>query len=257
MDSHRIDNRPCPIQHGAHVGPVGPRWAPCWPHGPCYQGCCPILDSIYTTADTEEFTDGCDNTRRMRVTEPKFLLCLDAGSLFIALSPKHSGKYHNRPLSCDHSSCSSCSAIFPDTSSSILNAVICWSICALCIYLLGGLVINSQFLKWPSMFWRVVTQEQRTIASLKSPWWLWAVPKCDLPKQIMGKWLLHAYWDYSVPTKQMGQVIELRLVTWFCYQIITKSGNKTVAPLWPDWNSSKVEGSWSLPSLCIQQVEKL
>ena len=27
-------------QHGAHLGPVGPRWAPCWPHEPCYQGCC-------------------------------------------------------------------------------------------------------------------------------------------------------------------------------------------------------------------------
>ena len=23
---------------GAHLGPVGPRWAPCWPHKPCYQG---------------------------------------------------------------------------------------------------------------------------------------------------------------------------------------------------------------------------
>ena len=21
-----------------HLGPVGPRWAPCWPHEPCYQG---------------------------------------------------------------------------------------------------------------------------------------------------------------------------------------------------------------------------
>ena len=28
-------------QHGAHLGPVGPRWAPCWPHEPCYQGCLP------------------------------------------------------------------------------------------------------------------------------------------------------------------------------------------------------------------------
>ena len=26
-------------QHGAHLGPVGPRWAPCWRHEPCYQGC--------------------------------------------------------------------------------------------------------------------------------------------------------------------------------------------------------------------------
>ena len=25
-------------QHGAHLGPVGPRWAPCKPHEPCYQG---------------------------------------------------------------------------------------------------------------------------------------------------------------------------------------------------------------------------
>ena len=25
--------------HGANMGPVGPRWAPCWPHEPCYQAC--------------------------------------------------------------------------------------------------------------------------------------------------------------------------------------------------------------------------
>ena len=25
-------------QHGTHLGPVGPRWAPCWFHDPCYQG---------------------------------------------------------------------------------------------------------------------------------------------------------------------------------------------------------------------------
>ena len=23
--------------HGFHLGPVGPRWAPCWPHDNCYQ----------------------------------------------------------------------------------------------------------------------------------------------------------------------------------------------------------------------------
>ena len=23
-------------QNGAHLGPTGPRWAPCWPHKPCY-----------------------------------------------------------------------------------------------------------------------------------------------------------------------------------------------------------------------------
>ena len=25
-------------QHGAHMGPTGPRWAPCWPHELCYLG---------------------------------------------------------------------------------------------------------------------------------------------------------------------------------------------------------------------------
>ena len=25
-------------QHGVHLGPTGPRWAPCWPHEPCYLG---------------------------------------------------------------------------------------------------------------------------------------------------------------------------------------------------------------------------
>ena len=25
-------------QYGAHLGPVGPRWAPFWPHESCYQG---------------------------------------------------------------------------------------------------------------------------------------------------------------------------------------------------------------------------
>ena len=25
--------------HGAHLGPVGPRWVPCRPHEPCYLGC--------------------------------------------------------------------------------------------------------------------------------------------------------------------------------------------------------------------------
>ena len=32
-------------QHGAHLGPVGPRWAPCWPHEPCYQGSYQCRDS--------------------------------------------------------------------------------------------------------------------------------------------------------------------------------------------------------------------
>ena len=34
-------------QHGAHLGPVGPRLAPCWPHEQCYWGSCPRLASVW------------------------------------------------------------------------------------------------------------------------------------------------------------------------------------------------------------------
>ena len=32
----------------AHLGPVGPRWATCWPHEPCYQGLCPPIADRYS-----------------------------------------------------------------------------------------------------------------------------------------------------------------------------------------------------------------
>ena len=34
--------------YGAHLGPVGPRWAPCWPHEPCYQGRFMALVDIFS-----------------------------------------------------------------------------------------------------------------------------------------------------------------------------------------------------------------
>ena len=34
-------------QHGAHLCPVGPRWAPCWPHEPYYQGMMQILSTLW------------------------------------------------------------------------------------------------------------------------------------------------------------------------------------------------------------------
>ena len=35
-------------QHGAHLGPPGPRWAPCWPNELCYLGCRTM--SVYSFA---------------------------------------------------------------------------------------------------------------------------------------------------------------------------------------------------------------
>ena len=38
-------NHPDCKVHGAHLGPTGPRWAPCWPHELCYLGIWPIMSS--------------------------------------------------------------------------------------------------------------------------------------------------------------------------------------------------------------------
>ena len=32
------ETAPASKVRGAHLGPVGPKWAPCWPHERCYQG---------------------------------------------------------------------------------------------------------------------------------------------------------------------------------------------------------------------------
>ena len=44
-------------QHGAHLGPTGPRRAPCWPHELCYLGYVTIFlkGKIYLTAKYEMF----------------------------------------------------------------------------------------------------------------------------------------------------------------------------------------------------------
>ena len=44
-------------QHGAHLGPTGPRWAPCWPHELCYLGCfflgVPLKHNSISESDTD------------------------------------------------------------------------------------------------------------------------------------------------------------------------------------------------------------
>ena len=45
-------------QHRAHLGPLGPRRAPCWPHEPCYQGSQPrskVASCLKTWAKPEKW----------------------------------------------------------------------------------------------------------------------------------------------------------------------------------------------------------
>ena len=32
--------------HGTHLGPTGPRWAPCFPHELCYLGSCTRINRV-------------------------------------------------------------------------------------------------------------------------------------------------------------------------------------------------------------------
>ena len=48
------------------MGPVGPRWAPCWPHEPCYQGydCVYFCEQGYQTNPQPRFEWYCGTGNR-------------------------------------------------------------------------------------------------------------------------------------------------------------------------------------------------
>ena len=63
-------------QPGAPLGPVGPRWAPCWPHEPCYHG-------VYSFSPC--------NKRTVRCTK----LCGIVVIAYFGIMPSRNGKiYH-------------------------------------------------------------------------------------------------------------------------------------------------------------------
>ena len=55
-------------QHGAHLCPVGHRWAPCWPHGPCYLGGQWVTTLIRLTVAVANccFRSWCQSIKRRR-----------------------------------------------------------------------------------------------------------------------------------------------------------------------------------------------
>ena len=57
-------------QHGAHLGPVSPRWAPCWPHEPCYQGCITLTSVDTIVKGVLWYSPESNFTRTAHWTEP-------------------------------------------------------------------------------------------------------------------------------------------------------------------------------------------
>ena len=53
---------------------------------------------------------------------------------------------------------------------------------------------------------------------------------------IQSDWIFHENWPWGIQLKMIwvGSQNCSCLVTWFCYQLIAKPGNKTAAVSWPD-----------------------
>ena len=93
--------------------------------------------------------------------------------------------------------------------------------------------------KWPqnprTMVHQLAEQEHQVLKAQV----LWEMKYCIKTKVAF----VHHYENYTalvVSGRLMGYVIWVRsrncgcLVTWFCYQLIAKPGNKTATVLWPD-----------------------
>ena len=61
-------------QHGAHLGPTGPRWTPYWPHKLCYLG-------IFLIAYTWENQNPCSITKQFRLGNSHNLLTMSSWSI--------------------------------------------------------------------------------------------------------------------------------------------------------------------------------
>ena len=72
-------------QHGAHLGPVGPRWAPCRPHELCYQGSGSEFQVVYVVGTP-------DNQWSIREGDNK--------ALWFPLSEKHQHTLHIHCVLC-------------------------------------------------------------------------------------------------------------------------------------------------------------
>ena len=55
---HLIDSKVPGGQHGAHLGPTGPRWAPCWPYGLCYMGSTIRMRCVMSIASLKSYLCG-------------------------------------------------------------------------------------------------------------------------------------------------------------------------------------------------------
>ena len=55
--------------HGTNLGPVGPRWTPCWPHEPCYQG-----HTVHTALGPAAITVQQPSQFSSQLLAPDFLL---------------------------------------------------------------------------------------------------------------------------------------------------------------------------------------
>ena len=74
-------------QHGAHLGPVGPRWAPCWPHEPCYQGMMQILSTLWILIGIRTRISVSEVLSRRQVFSTLYMMTSSNETIFRITSP--------------------------------------------------------------------------------------------------------------------------------------------------------------------------
>ena len=77
--------------HGAHLGPIGPRWAPCWPHEPCYLGWHLLLHMIEKKVYLE-ITKRWKSVKNSRTTD----VVLNSRNVHLNLDVNHRHHRYNK-----------------------------------------------------------------------------------------------------------------------------------------------------------------
>ena len=96
-------------QHGAHLGPVGPSWASCSPHEPCYQGTHCVIEIGHVSSwwfDESSPATPSKSRLKLNMYEYRYIMAIVLASVRYHISSYSSIRYFNGIKSCIHNAIS-------------------------------------------------------------------------------------------------------------------------------------------------------
>ena len=111
---------------GPHLGPTGPRRAPCWPHDPCYLGSSPIfVCSIYKLSSSKVVIMTTSNVASNNITDIMFWVLMIILDYTVEQGCVNAAKilwWDNMIINLINI----CSSMFPARWTNIENRIPCW-----------------------------------------------------------------------------------------------------------------------------------